>query len=183
MSFSRLPLERVVDVLLGLDDASLGRACQTDTYVNSICQDDWFWRLKVERRFGGEVIQYKPSNETFFQQYQYLLRTSDPNVESERGRLDALIVLERRGVLPGVIGANWAAAKGHLQILEWLDQRGVRPSVLGANLTADNGHLQVLEWLERRGVLPGVLGANWAADNGHAQVSNWLAQRGIYSIR
>src|SRR5665648_1245204 len=103
MSFSQLPLERVVDILLDLDDSSLGRTCQTDAYVNSICRDDWFWRLKVERRFGTNVSQHKPQIETFFQQYRYLLRTGDPNEESQDGRLDALIVLDQRGVRPNAV--------------------------------------------------------------------------------
>jgi len=180
MSLSQLPLERVVDILLSLDDASLGRVCQTDTYVNSICQDDWFWRLRVERRFGAEVVQHKPRDETFFQQYQYLLRTSDPNEESWKDRLDALMVLNQRGVRPSVLGVNWAAVDGHLQILDWLWTRGVRPGVLGANLAARNGRLQVLDWLDQRGVRPDVHGADWAEAKGQTQVLQWLAQRGVY---
>ena len=166
-------------ILLNMDYNSLMKICQTDKYLNQICQDDYLWRKEVERDFGKEVIKYKPERETYRQQYEHLRKVKDPNEEAMKGRLDGLIILEQRGVLPDENGANGAAEKGHLHILEWLEQRGILPDEEGANYAAMNEHLNVLEWLEKRGILPDINGANFAAENGHLHVLEWLEQRGI----
>lgn len=48
----RLPRERDFDILLYLDDKKLSHMCCTDKYYSSICQDDYFWKLRTERYYG-----------------------------------------------------------------------------------------------------------------------------------
>lgn len=37
------------NVLLQLNDQDLGRVCRSSAYLNSLCSNDYFWRLKLER--------------------------------------------------------------------------------------------------------------------------------------
>ena len=57
-------------ILLELNDTELGRVCQVNKYVNSLCNDDNFWRLKVYR-FNSLITpdQYKYLNKgkTFYE--------------------------------------------------------------------------------------------------------------------
>ena len=182
--------------LLNLDYSSLLSACRVNVYLNSICQDDYFWRLKVERDFGAEVLPYKPQDENYAQQYRYLLNMSrkpkirldlslskswdDPRILAiGNERIDALIILERYGIHFGKDDANQVAAQGRLEVLEWLAQRGILPNQTGANWAAEYGHLPILEWLGQRDILPNESGAGFAAENGHLEVLEWLAQREI----
>ena len=166
-------------LLVQLNYRSLLNACQVDAYLNSICRDDHFWMLKVNHDFGPEVLKWKPSSETFRQQYDYLYWVVDPVYAVAAGRLDALIVLEQRGILPNDYGANLAARAGHLHVLEWLEKRDILPDEGGADEAAREGHLHVLEWLAQRNILPAVRSANRAAGKGQIQVLEWLAKKGI----
>ena len=167
------------NILLELDYQSLARACQANIEINRICQDDSFWKAKVRHEFG--VDQYKPEGISYRQQYQDLITVEDTDVDisTENGRVDLLITLEKRGILPTQDGANWAAWKGRFQVLEWLATRNILPTQEGANLAAGNGRLQVLEWLRARNILPTQRGADLAAMKGHLPVLELLATRNI----
>jgi hypothetical protein len=165
-------------LLVNLPLSSLKDVCQTNSYLNSICQDDYFWKLKVEHDFLPIITAFKPLDETYLEQYQYLLQIS-PNEAATDGRVDALILNEMKGILPNVWGANWAAENGHLNVLKWLEERKIFPNERGANFAAENGHLDVLEWLEEKGIRPNKMGANFAAENGNLDVLEWLEEKGI----
>jgi len=166
------------NILLQLDLTSLSRACQSSSAVNQICQNDSFWKAKVEYDFGS-VSQYKPEEITYRQQYEDLIQATDPDQAALEGRLDKLVVLETKNRLPTQIGANWAAGGGHLHILEWLEARGILPNDHGAGYAAERGHINVLEWLESRGILSSRDVASEAAGGGHINILEWLAARGI----
>ena len=133
------------NILLELDYQSLARACQANIEINRICQDDSFWKAKVRHEFG--VDQYKPEGISYQQQYRELIEVTDPDLAAIEGRLDKLIVLDRRGIHSSPTTADWAVENGHLHVLEWLATRNILPTQTGVNLAAMNGHLQVLEWL------------------------------------
>ena len=165
------------DILLDLDYQALARTCQVNKKINKICQDDRFWREKVRKDFGVE--KYKPEKITYRQQYRDLIETNDTDPAAEEGRLDELIVLEARNILPTQGGANWAAWDGQLEVLEWLAARNILSTRNGANSAAEKGQLEVLEWLAARNIIPTQKGVDNAAGNGHLEVLEWLRVRNI----
>ena len=84
------------EILLGLDYQTLGRACQANASINTICEDDRFWREKVKREFGVE--KYKPEEITYQQQYRELVKATNYVSAIKDNRLDILIVLEKKGI-------------------------------------------------------------------------------------
>ena len=173
-------------VLLELDYRSLLNACQTNRQLNRICSADYFWRRKVEGDFGTEALQHKPVNETYRQQYEYLFRANDPNREAGLGRVDALIVIERRGRRIGPNGLRAALYHERLNVLQWLEPRGIiqwisnnfSGTIMVDHLAGD-GHLRSLQWMADRGILPDRTGAELALQHNHSHVVKWLASKGI----
>lgn len=207
MSFTGI-LERDFDILLNLDPLSLMYVCRVNTYVNDICRDDYFWRQKVDRDYGEEVVRLKPSEETFQQQWNRLHRLDPMNSQvAARGYLDELTVLEKSGNLPDQDDVYYAVKGGHIHVLDWLAQRGFVPDEEAVNEAVINGNIDilnwleqrdyqfdwrtanlaawycqiaVLNWLEKRRILPTTEGANAANESCSSNILDWLAERDIF---
>lgn len=81
-------------VLLGLDDKTLATTCRTNKYANRLCNDDNFWRQKVEQlpfKHGP-----KPADRTWKQAYQWLTDTVSIPFEI-RPFMGARIMMNARG--------------------------------------------------------------------------------------
>jgi len=179
------------DILLQLDIADLLSICQSSEYLNSICLDDTFWKRKLKRDFPSELLQYKPDNVSYRDQYEYLYN-SDIRKSVEDCRLDGILynsqsmnIIDVEGILKlcsdnvvntlldiGIIKftpiiANYVAGYGRLDILDRFIANNIYPIVDGANMAALNGQLITLEFLISEGIFPNTFGANWAASNGH----------------
>ena len=175
-----------IEVLLNLDYPDLLNVCQIDSYLNSLCRRDDFWRRKVERDYGPDVAALKPQNETDREQYNYLQLAKDSDNQASVGRVDAVISLyRRRGLLPSKDGANRAASYGHLNLLDWLEEHEILPDVEGANWAFENGQFGVVDWLTQRGIIPRPLYfnvASRAAVEGRIDILNYIEQIGFLPV-
>lgn len=61
-------------ILMRLPYYSLLAACNTNKYLNAICQSSHFWQQKVVTDFGPDALQYLSPNETPRQLYDSLTR-------------------------------------------------------------------------------------------------------------
>lgn len=61
-------------ILLRLSDDELFSACMVDTYTKKVCDDDDFWKDKVEHDYGGDTVNTTPENVQYRIQ-SYLLST------------------------------------------------------------------------------------------------------------
>jgi len=179
-SMTNIP-EIMSQVLLQLDYKELVKSCQTNKDFNKVCQDDYFWKLKVEHDYGM-LTRDKPLDITYRQQYVDFMTSKYPLLAVNQGRLDILKLLERKGIYPDRKAANYAAELGHLEILKWLAQiLGLYPDETGANYAAADGYLDILKWLAQvKNLYPDENGADYATLRGHLEVLKWLAQQNIY---
>ena len=113
-------------VLLQLDLESLEYMCSTNKYFYDICQNDYFWRLKVQHDFGDDVAQLKPLNDTFKKQYYYI-SDIDSDDAAKDGRLDAMIWMERDNRYMDLNTAMYAVIGGNLEILKLLAEMDIFP--------------------------------------------------------
>ncbi len=52
-SLSILPHEKLIEILLALDDLEdITKACSSSTIFARVCQDDYFWKLRYQQDFG-----------------------------------------------------------------------------------------------------------------------------------
>jgi hypothetical protein len=178
-------------ILLSLPYKDLISACLTNKDFNKVCQDEYFWKLKVERDYGM-LTQYKPTDITYSQQYIDLLDAKDPHPKpiSDAARKDQLELsrLLAQGGFNGMMvvnldqqNANEAARNGRLDILQWLSQHNIYPDRAGTHYAAVRGHLEVLKWLAQMGKFsPTQKTANDAASYGQLEVLKLLAQHNTY---
>lgn len=168
--------EIISRILLSLDYKHLIHACQINKDFNRACQDDYFWKLKVEHDYGT-VIQNKPPNITYRQQYVDFMTIKDPNKAMELGRLDILKWLAQNNIYPAEYATAFAAAHGKLELLKWLDQNGIHPIEDDVTSAMMNGQLEVVKWLVQiKRFYPSQDIINGAAASGQLEVLKWLAQ-------
>lgn len=177
MSLTGIP-EVDFQTLLNLDLISLQQVCQTNRYIQNICQDDYFWYLKVQHDFG-DLVDYKPVNITYRQQYQTL---SNPNLIDaiHNNRPDVLEVLKSQGKMPNIKAANAAAALGNFETLAWLAANNIYPNLDGAIEAAVQDNIQVLTWMNQRELYNKQILANFAAVEELMPTLEWLAAKNIY---
>ena len=70
-------------ILLGLDDTTLASTCRTNKYAKLLCNDENFWRQKVERL--PIKNKAKPVNKTWKEYYRRLTATVTVGVEFKPG--------------------------------------------------------------------------------------------------
>lgn len=58
-----------VTVLLQASDQELGRLCQSSTYLNQLCQDDHFWKLRLEQR-APQLLPLRRYFSSYYELYQ-----------------------------------------------------------------------------------------------------------------
>src|SRR3990172_8316661 len=126
-----------MNILLQLDDESLQSICQLNKYTRSLCDDNIFWALKIQKLYPGLPIP-KGYQQRLRELYQTLIK-----VESI---------------------ADWAAENGHLEVLKWLAQtKNIYPDQNGTNYAAEEGQLEVLKWLvQTKNLYPNQDGDNFS---------------------
>jgi hypothetical protein len=143
-----------------------------------LCQDDFFWRDKVEHDY--QVAEYKPENETYHDQYQAIFAITNPIDAILENRLDALIALYNNGVEITFQHANLAAEQGALEILNWMIDHNINPTRIGAHNALANGYIDVAELLfNRLNILSTFRAINAAAEGGYLNSIEWMVEKGV----
>ena len=170
------------EILMHLDDQSLGCVLQINRWANEVC-DDFFWRERTLRTHDLEVLEWRMADESHRGQYIRLARltiSEEQAIESsEGGRFDETLVLKQRGIpfSPKLMYA--AACGGRLEIMKRLHREGIELRGRLMKGAAENGHLEVMEWLVDQGVAikPSLISS--ALYGGSTRILDWLVQRGL----
>jgi hypothetical protein len=167
-------------VLLNLDYKDLLAACTSDPYTNKICQDDFFWRQKVERDMGPEVMKNKLPEMSYREQYRTLINNNmNKDTAIRKGRLDYLIW---KNIQPDYNISRAAARSGQINILEWTHNHGILLDQEIADYDAAlNDRVNVLEWLSKKNIRPSKAAFSNAVESTSTRVVEWMLDHGITS--
>lgn len=47
--------EITINILCQLNDIDLSNACKTNKTLKRVCENDYFWRLRIQHVFGGGI--------------------------------------------------------------------------------------------------------------------------------
>jgi hypothetical protein len=62
-----------LDIMMNLDDESLGRSCSTSQYLSVLCEDDIFWKRRAERVMPGLLpIKERMGQDTTWRLFYYV---------------------------------------------------------------------------------------------------------------
>jgi len=177
MNFTNQPLEIIMNQLYYLPLRDLLNICQTNYYLQSICQSEYFWAERTRREFGADILQRKPPEISYQQQNLDLSKPihgweiADTILEN---RMDILMAK----VTPQQWMVKWAIKGAHLDVLNWLEQFRIQPSQEDIRLIMADGYVDVLRWLARRGILPDPDDLEAAIDHNQLEVLKWLSKEG-----
>ena len=207
MDFSELPYEVQFQYLLGLNPVDIWSYCRTSTAALMICRDENFWLMKIIRDLGPHLINYKPENETYSQQYVRLLNlagsydsaVAHPVIEAYDPRFgdfdidvldDLLEEIFTYGTLDGVslimnLGypinevIDRGLYDGDIRLLNLLAARGWRPTPDQKTIEAgiQTDDPKIMEWLEQHGVEIPSTAISYAVADCDVNVVEWLTQR------
>ena len=77
----QLSIDNLIDILAVTSTTELARLCRTNKLINSICNSDYFWKIRVEREFPDALINNSENSkdiyfrELLFKQYPGLQNT------------------------------------------------------------------------------------------------------------
>lgn len=168
------------EILLNLDDKSLARACQIDKWTQSLCANPLFWRERTLRKYGSQILGYKPLGETYSQQYQRLRRAQDLwdkyHSTTENPQIDEMMVLMKQGIKIDPRAIDYVATNGNTETLDWLFTQGVRPSISTLRNALFRDQVENFEWVHQHGVQFDRHVADNAAANGAVKIVEYLFQ-------
>lgn len=99
-------------VLLQLDDQEIGRVCQADAYLNHLCQNEFFWKQRIEQRYP-EFLHLRDQLQSYRELYLSII-----------SRAYALLIGETQLTLYNDIRAAYQ------ELLKWLVLFTQTPQVL-----------------------------------------------------
>ncbi len=175
------------EIFLNLNDHDLTNIFLTNKRIEKICNDEYFWNLRIQRRYRSDLSKYK-NNKTYKDIYIGL---------SARGkrRRTALRESYKSGYLPVVRylieSSNFnfincynslklSAEYGHLSIVQYLIEHGADIHAYGDDsllCASRRGHLDVVKHLIERGAdfhVENYEAVNLAAWNSHYSVVEYL---------
>lgn len=170
-------------VLFELPLPEILRFCQTSKEYQKLCQDEHFWKEKLERDYPGST-QFKTPDLSYREMYLafYYFHTRPPgsSVKELVIRSDYLYVLKWLSLTNPI--TEWdivdAVRLGALKILEWLLERGFRPPSWALS-TIYHCRVGTLSLLERYGVFPDQDTLDAAAKANCVDILEWMYQRGF----
>jgi hypothetical protein len=180
-----------IKILLDLDDYDLNKVCRTNKYVNSLCNDDYFWKFKLDNLIGMDLFptnlrnQGKEIYQDIKKNQKYIDITSDLSINLGE-KLQYI--------------ANWAIINNYPSIIDSLltaklvnhinqddmDESAFRGNIEVLNVLADHirrssssNNPAMLKYLSK-GLFPNVKGANLAALNNQYDVLDLLKKFNIH---
>lgn len=191
-------------VLVRANSADLRAACATNVAINMICQDERFWKERVEHWYPGPA-QFKPHNISYRQQQEELDRTPpystldrpdlllaviDKGGQINRDAVGLMITYGRLAVLQALYRVGYsfnqrdlelAASSGELPVVQWLISIGLQPTQDVIDDAVLSNNTELLDWLaDQFGLLPGSDGLEHASRSCLIESLDWMEQRGIH---
>jgi len=185
-----------IKILLDLNDYELNKICRTNKYINTLCNDDYFWKFKLDKLVSMELFPTDLRNKgkeiyinfkDFFNRQKIL--------GFQLNKYNDLLSSQERDKFKYI--ANWATINNYLSVLNKLIQLKHFPDQDSINLAAFKGNIEVLNILRNyikktspsnhpsmlkflsKGIFPNVKGANLAYFNEQHEVLDLLKEFNI----
>ena len=143
--------EIIFQILLDSDYRDLTSYCLGNSNAYNICQDEYFWKQKLDKDYGG-LRQYKPTNLTYQQQYVSLYNLPTLYQAINNSRFDQLMLLYNKGSVPDLRPLNTLVTKDDLEILKYYANKDILPDPTAYYYAAVNNRLNILDWLYSKGI-------------------------------
>lgn len=122
------------EIMYRLDDESLGNLCQTDKKAKELCDNDMFWRNRIERLYGPDILKEKKEGEKW----------KDFYISSER--IKSINLCRKLRDLPHssqlVIDDFYNPVTGYINSRTTLDQNGITYVILKITLNKMKGNVR-----------------------------------------
>lgn len=169
-------------ILLNLDEKGLGRICQVNQYIRKICNDERFWQSKVRKEYGNEVVNYKPLNITYHDQY-IDLKTTDLTRYNYNYAIEKIVKDKRYDIILAYqillqkYSANLimlTAQSGDLELLKFLYHLNIINEFDVIEHAADSGNIEMVKWLIQKGETPTSNAVDRTIYSNHYDLMKWF---------
>lgn len=159
-------------ILSYIDDETLFNTVTLNTYFNDICNDNYLWKLKIDRLYPGLPIPI----EYYDKKKDVYILCKDPphsiaNFAAENGYVEVVLYfINNYKIHPSQEYVGLATKNGHINVMEILLQLNIRPLQDYVNDVASNGDLDMLKLLERYDIFIYDTGVKNAIINDHLNI-------------
>ena len=183
-----------IQILSYLSDLDFSNACKGNTYLSSLCKNDYVWRLRFLHKYNLTKFN-KGDNVTFRKIYIALDKSDEDGLiwAAKRGHLEVVKLLLEQGVAVDTDDENslkQAVFYGHLDVVKLLLKYGADihdEHDLAFRIAAQKGYLDIVKYLIEEGADIHALddeypytddALKWAAEEGHLGVIKLLLTHG-----
>ena len=173
-----------ISILNILDEYELSNACQTDKYINSLCQLDSLWQRRFPVQYNIPTPVEK-IDELSWRDYYYLytyLPLEDEDLQRIVENGVPSVIRSLLNNYPWVVSEviRLIINNSDEELFRWLvDVYGYQLGVEDANIVASEGSVDFLEIIAEYDIYPDATGIGLASDNGHVGVLEWLLDNEI----
>jgi len=181
-----------IKILLNLNDQELNKVCRTNKYINSLCNDDYFWKFKLDDLIGMDLFPTDLRNQG--KEIYQKIKKNMISISSDFSYLSSI----RQRKLDYIF--NWALINNYpsiidllitLKLIKNIGSDGMNEAAFRGNIEALNvvaNHIRrssssnspaMLKYLSK-GFFPDVKGANLAALNNQYEILDLLKEFGVY---
>lgn len=190
---SSFPKDLQKEILLNLTDVDLINTCRTSSEAATVCEDDDFWRLRIEKIYHSDLSKYKEKHKTYREVYIEL--------RQPKGNGNLLLMAAQLGYLPivkylveelntsvhssdGIYTVlYYASASGHLSIVKYLVEHGADVNYFAGipiQGASHNGHLSIVQYLMEHGANMYLNHAlKIAASTGRLDIVKYFVEQGV----
>ena len=185
-----------IRILLDFDDHELNKVCQTNKSINKLCNDDYFWKFKLDKLVSMDLFPTDLRNKgkeiynifkKYFDERDRLALKYFKNYDEFKHKLEKFKYI-----------ANWVTINNYPSVLNLLIELKYYPDQSAINIAAFKGNIEVLDILGdyikkkspsnhpamlkylSKGIFPNVQGANLANLNKQYEILDLLKEFNIY---
>ena len=133
MNLIGLPRDNIIDILLNTNTNQLNKLCLIHPSINQICNDDNFWRLKLNKDFS---LYNNPTNSTWKDYYMLLYIPKQIPVYIDKQQIGTISIRRTETMQDLINKGNQIYYSSPVRIGALQDEikRGASPDYLQANL-------------------------------------------------
>lgn len=145
-------------ILEKLDDESLIRTCSVNQYLRHICDNETFWKNRLEKNYSDAIPFRNGMN------YKNLYLFIVKYLSMSKGNIDYAMLN--------------AAYEGNKNLVEYFISKGAKDFDEGLKAAAEGGHINLVDYFLNKGAITKHVGLDIAARNGDKNLIEFLLSKG-----
>jgi Ankyrin repeats (3 copies) len=182
--FKQFDIVALSSLASAMDDKTLLNFCNADKYFNSkICDDDAFWRRRLDEKYPL-LVEFKKGTwkEFYLRMAYYIFKLEEefkiPYIPTKGYNPEDFYkeYKDNKYIFDYVM--DKAAYGGHMEIVKLMIEKGARYFDDAMRFAAKEGHMEIVKLMIEKGTAMFDDAMYWAAGEGHMEIVKLMIEKG-----